>query len=302
MGPPHARAAAGAGGTGEPPASAGQAVLAYLRTQREALAVLEPEVRRDREDAVHRMRVATRRARSALKSHRRLLDRAATDPLGDELRWLAALLGAERDREVLGERLAARAAELRPAPAALTARLTAARSRARPHAEVVRALDGDRYTALLRSYDTLLSRPPFRPAAADDPVLSALRTTRRDHHRLRLALGRALDLPPGPEQDAALHQARKEAKRARYSSEAAEPVLGRRAAAQTSRMTAAQKLLGEHQDSVMARAELARLRAAATAAGEDPAPYEAMALAEARLASAARERLYEKWRRSGQAD
>ncbi|KJY44862.1 metal-binding protein, partial [Streptomyces sp. NRRL S-444] len=51
------------------------------------------------------MRVACRRMRSAFKTHRKVLDRAATDPLGEELRWLAAELGLDRDQEVLFERI-----------------------------------------------------------------------------------------------------------------------------------------------------------------------------------------------------
>ncbi|NUS13893.1 MAG: CHAD domain-containing protein, partial [Streptomyces sp.] len=93
---------------------AGRTAVAYVDAQLTALRALDPAVRRGDEDAVHRMRVATRRARSALRSFRRELDRAATDPLGAELKWLAAELGAERDREVLAERLAARLAELDP--------------------------------------------------------------------------------------------------------------------------------------------------------------------------------------------
>jgi CHAD domain-containing protein len=44
---------------------AGDVVLAYIRTQVLAIARYDPLVRRDAPDAVHQMRVATRRARSA---------------------------------------------------------------------------------------------------------------------------------------------------------------------------------------------------------------------------------------------
>src|SRR5882757_3397936 len=96
------------------PSTAGQVATGYLHEQLTALLALDPAVRRAEEDAVHRMRVATRRARSALKSFRRELDRKITDPLGDELKWLAGALGMERDREVLAERLARRLGELDP--------------------------------------------------------------------------------------------------------------------------------------------------------------------------------------------
>ena len=50
----------------------------------------DPAVRRDLPDSVHQMRVATRRLRSAFKTYRKVLDRAVTDPIGEELKWLAA--------------------------------------------------------------------------------------------------------------------------------------------------------------------------------------------------------------------
>lgn len=70
--------------------TAGDHVLAYLRAQRDAIVQLDPAVRRDLPDSVHRMRVATRRMRSAFRSYDKVLDRAATDPIGEELKWLAA--------------------------------------------------------------------------------------------------------------------------------------------------------------------------------------------------------------------
>ena len=51
------------------------------------------------------MRVATRRLRSALATFRPLLDREQTEPLREELKWIAGMLGAARDAEVMQERL-----------------------------------------------------------------------------------------------------------------------------------------------------------------------------------------------------
>jgi inorganic triphosphatase YgiF len=64
-------------------ASAGAAVQAHLREQVDELVRRDPHVRRDVHDSVHKMRVATRRLRSALKTFRPLLDREQTDPLRD---------------------------------------------------------------------------------------------------------------------------------------------------------------------------------------------------------------------------
>lgn len=94
--------------------TAGDHVLAYLRTQRDTIVALDPGVRQDAEDSVHSMRVATRRTRSAFKSFGKVLDRSVTDPIADELKWLAGELGVDRDREVLNERLSAALAEVPP--------------------------------------------------------------------------------------------------------------------------------------------------------------------------------------------
>ncbi|WP_333776327.1 CYTH and CHAD domain-containing protein, partial [Streptomyces sp. IBSBF 3136] len=87
------------------PVTAGDHVLAYLREQRETLLECDPAVRRDLPDSVHRMRVATRRMRSTFRTFGTILDPAATTPLAGELKWLATELGADRDQEVLADRL-----------------------------------------------------------------------------------------------------------------------------------------------------------------------------------------------------
>lgn len=60
--------------------TAGEVLLAHLREQVAELVRRDPDVRRDEDDAVHKMRVATRRLRSALSTFRPLLDREETDP------------------------------------------------------------------------------------------------------------------------------------------------------------------------------------------------------------------------------
>lgn len=86
-------------------ASAGDVVLAHVREQVVALTLNDAGVRVNRPDTVHQMRVASRRLRSALRTFRHLFDRAQTDPLRDELRWLGAVLGDARDAEVMHARL-----------------------------------------------------------------------------------------------------------------------------------------------------------------------------------------------------
>ncbi|WEV27864.1 CYTH and CHAD domain-containing protein [Streptomyces sp. 71268] len=270
-------------GGGDPTAelTAGDVVLDAVRRQVAAIVALDPAARREAPDAVHRMRVATRRLRSVLRSYRKVLDRAAADPVGAELKWLAGELGVDRDREVLAERLTAgldavpEEQRLGPVRARLTVWARAEHADARQR--LVAALDGPRYLDLLTTLDALRADPPrtregapplLRPAAARPPrkVVRAAVLTETD--RLARRVDAALALPPGPERDGALHAARKAAKRARYAAEAAELALGKGARELAGRLQRVQQVLGDHQDSVRAREALRAIAVRAHAAGE----------------------------------
>ncbi len=218
------------------------------------------------------MRVATRRLRSAFRSYAAVLDRAATDPIGAELQWLAAELGAGRDQEVLAERLADALAEvprtLRLGPVSARLRIWSRRRRTGARDRLLAALDGPRHLALLETLHALLADPPLRaPAARPAPEVVA-GAVLKDYRRLADRVETALDTPAGPARDEALHSARKAAKRIRYAAEAAQPALGRPARGFTRRAKQVQQLLGDHQDSVVARAALRELATQARGAGE----------------------------------
>ncbi|GAA0908394.1 CYTH and CHAD domain-containing protein [Streptomyces thermoalcalitolerans] len=259
------------------PVTAGDHVLAYLRAQRDALVALDPAVRRGVPDSVHRMRVATRRLRSTLRTYRKVLDRSATDPLREELRRLGGELGLERDQEVLAERLAA---DLDALPGTLVTGPVHDRlhtwSRARRsglRGRLVAVLDSRRHLELLDALDALLAAPPLRPAAAGRPAKVLTKAVRKEHKKLSALLEQALALPPGPDRDLALHEARKQAKAVRYTAEAAVPALGAPAAGLVKTLKALQDLLGRHQDSVMARRALRDLADQAHAEGENAFTY-----------------------------
>src|SRR3954464_15818416 len=80
---------------------AGDVLLAPLREQVQQVRAQDLPVRLDAQDAVHKMRVATRRLRSALTTFRPLVDADVAGPLRQELKWLAGELGAARDAEVM---------------------------------------------------------------------------------------------------------------------------------------------------------------------------------------------------------
>ncbi|MFE6963088.1 CHAD domain-containing protein [Streptomyces sp. NPDC057696] len=254
------------------PGSAGEQVLAYVREQIRALTALDPAVRRDRPDSVHRMRVACRRLRSCLRSYRSVLEREATDAIRGDLKWLAGELGAERDQEVLMERLT-RGVKALPKELVLgpvSARLQAwnvARG-SESHQRSLDALGSRRYLALLDSLAVLGQQPPLRAKAgkAADKVMA--KAVLKEFDRLAQRMAPALDLPPGPERDVALHEARKAAKKVRYAAEAARPTLGKPAKRLGRRVKAGQKVLGDHQDSVVARGTIRDLAVAVQTTNE----------------------------------
>jgi len=259
------------------PVTAGDHVLAYVRAQRDAILELDPAVRQDAYDSVHRMRVATRRLRSAFRSYGKVLDRTVTDPIGDELKWLAGELGVDRDREVVTERLTTVLGELPdtlisgPIRTRLDTWANARRGGSR--GRLIGVLDSPRYLALLDTLDAVIADPPLLEAAAGDPSKVIGKAVRKDFGKVSALVEEAIEAPPGPDRDFALHEARKKAKRTRYAAEAATPPLGTPARTLAKSMKSLTSLLGEHQDSVMVREILRELSAVAHAVGESSFTY-----------------------------
>jgi CHAD domain-containing protein len=217
-------------------------VLGYVREQRDALAEYDPGVRQGDPEAVHKMRVATRRLRSTLKTFKRSFPGAAE--MGAELKWLADLLGTVRDGQVQKGKLLADVESAGP-------EFTAAAERIREHldaqveqgrATLAESLESERYLALLDRIDRLAdSRSP----GERDP-----------QGRARKSLAKAdglLDQALAGGEDAELHEARKAYKRARYAVEVFAPGAGKPGKNLVNRLTDLQDVLGAHQDSVVAR-------------------------------------------------
>ncbi|MFC8448631.1 CHAD domain-containing protein [Kitasatospora sp. NPDC057223] len=260
-----------------PPAgSVGAALTAYLREQVADLLTLDGLVRIDEPDSVHRMRVCARRLRSALTAHRSLLVGARTDPVAEELRLLGQVLGRARDAETTGERLVAQAQSL---PLAARPEQTAAELRdwfghryAHAHRAAVHVMEGRRYFALLDELEELAERPPLR-AKASRGGRRARRILLRERRRTGRRFARALKLPPGPERDAALHGARKAAKRARYTAEVHRASAGRPAKRLGRRAKHVQQALGRRQDARVTEQSLLELVAEVRARGGDTFGY-----------------------------
>ncbi|MGW8456661.1 CYTH and CHAD domain-containing protein [Streptomyces niveus] len=254
------------------PVTAGDHVLAYLREQAGAIVSYDAAVRRDLPDSVHQLRVATRRMRSAFRTYKKVLDRDASRPIGAELQWLAGELGVDRDHEVLAERLTERVGAhdttLLLGPVHARLRIWDADGRTDARAGTLAVLDSARYLRLLDSMEALLADPPLLDGAGRKPAKALPRAIVKDYERLAGRVEHALTLAPGEERDLALHDARKAAKRARYAADAAVPALGKPAKRFSKRMKAVQSVLGDHQDSVVARDALRDLAIKAHAAGE----------------------------------
>ena len=254
-------------------ATAGGAVHAHLADQVAELVSRDPHTRRDAPDALHKMRVATRRLRSALATFRPLLDRTRTDSLRDELRWLAGVLGAARDAEVMHARLGTLVAaepddlvvgEVRDrVDTFMTQRHRAA------HDAVLAELDGERYLRLLDGLDELVADPPFLADAGRDAEKVLRRLVRRTWRRLDKTMTAADRAPRGLMKDELLHAVRKDAKRARYAAEAVVPVFGRPARRYAKGIGELQESLGDFQDGVVTRAVLRELGGLGHVAGEN---------------------------------
>ncbi|MHB9863902.1 CYTH and CHAD domain-containing protein [Streptomyces sp. YIM S03343] len=252
--------------------SVGEEVLGYVDEQVRTLVDLDPAVRRDRPDSVHRMRVTCRRLRSILRSYRSVLAREVTDPIRKDLKWLAGEMGAERDQEVMMERLSSR---IKAAPRELVLGPVTARiqiwntaTTAAAHRRTLDALHTPRYTALLDSLAMLTRQPPLRRKAARKPEKVMVKGILKEYDQLARRAVHALELSPGTDKDVALHQARKAAKKTRYATEPARASLGKPPKRLGRRVKAVQKVLGDHQDSVVARDTLRNLAVAAHSAGE----------------------------------
>jgi CHAD domain-containing protein len=220
-----------------------------------ALLQHDPLVRTSRDpEAVHQARVATRELRSNLRTFGPLLDLEWAEPLRTELGWIAASLGAVRDREVLLERLRDRAKSL---PSTDNRSADALLQNLEKEIDGLRKtlatdLDSERYVDLVERLVDAAHNPTTVPEA-DQPgsaLLPALAT--KPWRRLRAAV-RQLHVNPA---DTDLHRIRILAKRARYAAEAVSPVAGPEAAAFAKAAAKLQTVLGEHQDSVTAQAWL----------------------------------------------
>jgi CHAD domain-containing protein len=247
-------------------------------------------VRTGQPDGVHQVRVACRRLRSTLAAFRPVLDRAHTDRLREELAEVGTALSPTRDAEValahLRALVAEQPAELVLGPVAARLQQAAIKDEQAGDVHARKTLSGGGYLQLRDDLDALVAEPPLTEDAARpaDEVLREVldRTARR--------LRRAVDAAQDADDDEALHDVRKAAKRLRYTADAAVPVLGRPVAELVSALKGVQEVLGDRQDTFVTRPLCTQLGLQAFAAGENAWTWGRLhALEQARSEQAERE-------------
>jgi CHAD domain-containing protein len=238
-------------------------LIAYLAGQIREILAHDPGVRLEQPEAVHDLRSATRRARSALAAYRRLYSAVTVRRLRDELKWLGGMLGSPRDAEVMLGRLRGHAAELPAGPASKAAadRLEEELGNTLDtgYRKLQKALLSERYFRLLDDLEAFRDQPPARPDGAAPARKAAGKLAGKAAKRLQRAARAAKRARRGTQHETALHQVRKDAKRLRHVAESVAPVHGKHAAKIAKTAHRQQKILGNFQDSVVARGLLARL-------------------------------------------
>jgi CHAD domain-containing protein len=217
-------------------------------------------------EAVHQMRVATRRLRALLRAARPLLVPEWSEQVRSELSWLAGVLGPARDLDVLIEYFQQELATLerRETPPVRRLIQKLKRDRASVQEDLVSTLRTDRYLAALDLAEAGSRQPQVIPSDVSLHEIAAA-----EFRKLRKAV-RAL---PEHSSDEELHRVRIKVKRARYAAELAETTIGRQASRFIQRSKDLQDILGMHQDAVVAEGRVrsyldgSQSRVAAFAAG-----------------------------------
>ncbi|WP_314214130.1 CYTH and CHAD domain-containing protein [Pseudarthrobacter equi] len=304
--------ALGAGGTAKVPGSetGGTALLAgkkapaaavvtvFLAGQLNQLLERDAGVRLEEPEAIHDMRSAARRMRSALAAYRKLYRAVPVRRLRDELSWLGGVLGAPRDAEVLRSRLLGQVAELPPGEGTEAARdfldCRAGATFDAGYRLLQEALASERYFRLLDSLEDFRDTPPVRGTAVEPGRRAVAKAVDKAAKRIRRSHKAASHARRGSERETALHQVRKDAKRLRHVAESAAAVSGKRARKVAKAAHRQQKILGDYHDAVIARDLLAGLGSEAPPAAADA--FAALLARQHELMSAA-EKKYRKARR-----
>lgn len=246
-------------------APAAAVVTVYVAQQVDAILAGDGAVRLEEPEAVHNMRSATRRIRSVLAAYAKLYRAAPVRKLRTELKWLGQLLGQPRDAEVLRAQLRGQLGGLHSADGVEAATSRVEQRTGADYDAAYRllqeALGTERYFRLLDMLEDFRDNPPVRADSVAPGRRAAAKAVDKAAKRLQRSRKAAKRARRGREQELALHRVRKDAKRLRHVAESATLVHGKRAGKVAKAAHRQQKVLGQHQDAVVARDLLAAIAA-----------------------------------------
>jgi inorganic triphosphatase YgiF len=275
---------------GEGAATVLEAALAQVLANAEGVAAS------DDPEFVHQLRVALRRARSALRVFRSAFGRARVDELRSPLRWITNVAGRARDLDVFASRTLPALVQEAKLPAddvELASRLHAAREQARR--DLRAGLRSRRYARALLA----LARMVHEAEVAGGEELSdfAARRLKRAKRTL-LREARGLETLDAPER----HRVRIRAKRMRYALDGCEALFThKRVKPWEDALSELQDALGEANDARVARGLLEELQAPSALMATSAAWLDAREAESTQRALPALERLRDlpaPWRRS----
>ena len=266
--------------------------VAYVDACITELLTHDAGVRRAEDEALHDLRSTVRRIRSALAIYRPLFKKKAVAGLQDELRWIGRVLGKPRDAEVMRTRILEDLSGLADDPPAVAARgrveqELGARYDA-GYRSALAALDSPRYFRLLNALEAFRDHPPATGKAGRKARKGSRKLVNKALARLDKSQRKARKTSAGPRQDKALHQVRKDAKRLRHGAETVTALHGKAARRLRKSGHRIQKVLGDHQDAVIARGLLAGFAAAPDLGETGRAVYGQLARQEEKTAEQAR--------------
>lgn len=235
-------------------------VYQYLHRQLRALKRQQPRAWEGLDPAgVHKMRIAIRRSRSALRAFADGLPAAEYSHLDSELRWLLKQLGFARDADVCGAEVDRYRAALHGMPNSALAPFEAHLKLATlgAHSQLVDALASERYTSLIESFESFVESGPDLALQSD---ISQLSISDCEHEFVPAAVDKMLRRGKKITPDCSArrwHKLRLQAKRLRYLLELFRTAKPKKWRAPIAALSELQELLGNHQDAITARDKLA---------------------------------------------
>jgi triphosphatase len=253
-------------------------------------------------EAIHQMRIATRRLRASLRMFGRMLPHDEAKRFNREFRWLACSLGQLRDLDVQAENFRAyeRALGTAQPPELGGYELHLRRARAEAREKLHAVFTAPRYAELIGGFAEVLDGAPS-PAALrrwrSYRIADGMKKLLRKSVRRVLKLGRKVSSDTSDER---LHRLRIRAKRLRYELEFFRDVYPSldKAAKATKHL---QDVLGEHQDACTAATSLVDYARSIRPRGRRrdtmPAAFAALLEREKQKAEAMRLAFAAEWRR-----